>query len=245
MRLKDKVAIITGGGSGIGRASAILFAREGAKVAVASRTVSEGESVAAEIKSAGGEAIFIQTDVTKEDQVKSMVDQVAETFGGIDILFNCAGYHFVGEDLEADATPLDIWERTLAVNLTGTFLPCKYAIPYIAKRGGGSIINTSSISGIIGRPRHCAYAAAKGGVIAFTKALAIDYLDANIRANVIIPGRIDTPMLRKFLADATTVREPDCGEPDDVAYCALYLASGESKFTTGAEFPIDRGVAAR
>lgn len=245
MRLKDKVAIITGGGSGIGRASAMLFAREGAKVVIASRTLQDGEEVAARIKEVGGEAVFVPTDVTKADQVRHMVDRTVEAFGGVDILFNSAGYHFVGEDVEADATPEDVWEQTLAVNLTGTFLPCKYAIPHMVRRGGGSIITTSSISGVIGRPRHCAYAAAKGGVISFTKALAIDYLDQNIRANVIIPGRIDTPMLRRFLADATTVREPDCGEPDDVAYCAVYLASDESKFITGAEFMIDRGVAAR
>jgi NAD(P)-dependent dehydrogenase (short-subunit alcohol dehydrogenase family) len=245
MRLEGKVALITGGASGIGRATALLFAREGAEVAIVNRSMESGREAAAEIVSKGWKAEAVQADVSKAEDVRRAVECVIDRFGAIDVLFNCAGTHFVGQDVGCHETDEDVWDRTLAVNLTGTFLACKYVLPHMIEAGGGSIINVSSISGIIGRLRNSAYAASKGGVIALTKSLAIDYLAENIRANVIIPGRVDTPLMRRLFDDPTTPRELDCGVPDDVGYCALYLASDESKFVTGAEFVVDHGVSAR
>jgi NAD(P)-dependent dehydrogenase (short-subunit alcohol dehydrogenase family) len=198
-----------------------------------------------EIKSAGGIAQFVRTDVTKSEDVRHMVDETAQAFGGIDVLFNCAGTQYIGKDVECHNTSEETWDRTVALNLTGTFLASKYVIPYMIERGGGSIINTSSISGIIGRAANAAYAATKGGVIGLAKSISFDYLDQNIRANVVIPGRVDTPLLRQLMADPTTPREPDCGEPEDVAYAVLYLASDESHFITGTEIVVDHGVSAR
>ncbi|MCL5257043.1 MAG: SDR family oxidoreductase [Chloroflexi bacterium] len=245
MRLQGKVAIVTGGASGIGRATALLFAREGAKVIIADVNEDLGGQVASEIRSAGGEAEFVRTDVTKSEDVQGMVQQAVELFGGIGVLFNCAGTQFIGKDVECHNTSEETWERTLALNLTGTFLASKYVIPQMIEGGGGSIINTSSISGIIGRAANAAYAASKGGVIGLAKSISYDYLNQNIRANVVIPGRVDTPLLRQLMADPSTPGEPDCGEPEDVAYAVLYLASDESRFITGTEIIVDHGVSAR
>jgi NAD(P)-dependent dehydrogenase (short-subunit alcohol dehydrogenase family) len=249
LRLHGKVAIITGGTSGIGRESCIVFAREGAKVVVAGIDAAGGKEVAATIAENGGEAVFIQTDVTQEDQVIRLVKESKQRFGKIDILFNNATWYNV---LPATEMPLEDWKRTIDVNLTGPFLCCKYAIAEMMKDGGGSIINTSSVGGTVAFIAHPAYNAAKGGLNMLTKNLALDYGKYQIRANCISPGIIETPLTENNLGDSekyekllTRCFTGRIGKPEDIANAAVFLASDEATFITGTNFHVDNGWTAR
>jgi len=255
MRLDNKVAIITGGGSGMGKASAYLFAREGAKVVVAQRTSSTGEETVATIKSNGGEAIFVCTDVTIASEVAHLIRETMNTFGKIDILFNNAGT----EQKPAPVENIDesLWESIYAVNVKGVFLVTKYAVPEMKKAGSGVIINTASLLGVRARRPHLsAYASSKGAVIMLTKALAIELAPNNIRVNCLYPTLVDTPLSRRLAAEevkdtgweeywksySRNVPLGRMATPEDVAYTALYLASDESSMLTGACINVDGGL---
>lgn len=250
-KLDGKVAIVTGGGSGIGRASALLFAREGAHVVVADIDAGRAAAVAGEITGAGGQAIAAPTDVSRPDHVEAMVRAAVDTYGRLDVLFNNAGIE--GEPgLLADSS-IENWQRVLAVNLTGVYLGMKFGIAAMLKKGGGSIINTSSVAGLVGFPATAAYCASKGGVIQLTRSAALDYARQGVRVNAICPGVIDTPMVQKVAVTAPAMLEMvkeqtpvgRMGTPEEVAGMALFLASDESAFCTGAVFVIDGGWVAR
>lgn len=245
MRLKDKVAIVTGGTSGIGKGSCLMFAQQGAKVVVVGQNEDRGLDVVKQIQAEGGEAIFCQVDVSKADQVQGMIKKTIERFGKIDILFNNAFWYKVAPALEL--TDED-WYRTLDVTLSGTYLCCKYAIKEMIHTGGGSIINNASVGAVVGFAAHPAYNASKGGIIALTKNLAIDYGAHQIRVNAISPGIIETENTEKDVHDPdkhryfmTKCLTQRIGTPEDVAYMAVYLASDESTFVTGANFMVDNG----
>ncbi len=248
-RLEDKVALITGGGSGIGRASSLLFAREGARVAVADYAVEGGQETVSQVRSAGGEALFIQADVSKSADVQRMIETVVNAYGRLDVLFNNAGIE--GPAAKVAHYSEEDWERVIAVDLTAVYLGMKYAIPQMLKQGGGVIISTASVAGLVGFPGAAAYCAAKAGVIQLTRTVALEYAEQNIRVNCICPGVISTPMFRRVVGERPEeefVRlEPvrRLGKPEDIAYAALFLASDESSFATGAPFIIDGGYVAR
>jgi len=250
-RVKGKVAIITGAASGIGRATAQLFAREGAKVVVTTdANITGAEETVASITSAGGEAIFIQQDITNEADWKTVIDKTLKTYGRLDILVNNAGI-MIAKEIEN--TSLEEWRRVMKVNLDGVFLGTKYGIGAMKKNGGGSIINMSSVLGLVGNFDHTsAYSASKGGIRLFTKAAAVECsksgLDYNIRVNSVHPGVIETPMAAPVFENEEfrKAMERDhpigrLGNPMDIAYGILYLASDESSFVTGTELIIDGG----
>ncbi|RKU09812.1 short-chain dehydrogenase [Candidatus Poribacteria bacterium] len=248
MRLKDKVAIITGAASGIGKATAKLFAEHGAKVVVADIDKDGGNQTVAKIHNAGNEAIYVQTDVTIKADTEQMVAQTVKTYGKLDILFNNAG---IAMRLPVAELPEDDWHHCLNVNLTGVFLCAKAAIPAMQQNGGGSIINMSSIFGIVGADVRAAYVASKGAVTNLTRGMALDYAQDNIRVNCICPGFVETPLVAgvvrtpeeyQKLADKHPLRR--LGQPEEIAYGALYLASDESAFVTGIALPIDGGYTA-
>jgi 3-oxoacyl-[acyl-carrier protein] reductase len=249
MRLENKVAIITGAGSGLGRGSAILFAKEGAKVAVADIDDAGGNETVKMIKTSGGKAIFIHTDVTRESDVQDLVKKVKDAFGRIDILFNNAG-------MAQRSTPIyeveeSLWDKVYAVNVKSIFFTAKHATPVMKETGGGSIINVASISGVRPRAGNLAYASSKAAVILLTKAMAMEFAPA-IRVNVINPVAADTPMLPRFFPaganvedmKASTIKTIPLGrlsQPEDIANAALFLASDESSLITGAELNVDGG----
>jgi NAD(P)-dependent dehydrogenase (short-subunit alcohol dehydrogenase family) len=251
MRLSGKAGVITGAGSGIGRASAVLFAGEGAGVVVADWNSEWGEETVRMIRAGGGRACFAHTDVSREDDVRAMTQACLDEFGRLDFLYNNAaidGLHQGVENYVSEQT-LENWNYMLSINLGGVFLGCKHAIPEMSKRGGGSILSTASIAALRGTsfPVHT-YTAAKGAIVALTRAMAVAYGPENIRANVILPGAVRTqmsnnyedPEIRQFMESQAPLRR--IGEPDDIAYCALYLASDESRFVTGQMFVVDGGV---
>ena len=248
--LDGKVAIVTGAGSGIGRATALLFAREGAKVVAADCVKQQGEAVAEDIRKAGGQAAFVNVDVASPEDVQRMVRTAVETYGRLDVLFNNAGVE--GEQAPTADCTLENWDRVININLKGVFLGMKYAIPELRKAGGGSIINNASVAGIVGFLGIPAYCASKGGVIQLTKTAALEYAREHIRVNAICPGVIATPMVERFIGgdparqQAMEALEPvgRFGRPEEVAQLALFLAGDAAPFCTGAPFIIDGGFVA-
>ena len=251
MRLQGKVALITGAGNGIGRETALLFAAEGAQVVAADVNRAAGEAVVREIEAAGGQAIFVQADVSKAADCEAMVQAAEATYGKLNVLFNNAGIMH-GDDDNAVTTDESVWDLTMAINLKGVFLGCKYGIPALKRAGGGSIINTASFVALLGAATpQLAYTASKGGVLAMTRELAVIHARENIRVNALCPGPLRTELLMNFLnTDAKKQRRlvhvpmGRFGEAKEIAYAALYLASDESSYVTGTEFMVDGGITA-
>jgi NAD(P)-dependent dehydrogenase (short-subunit alcohol dehydrogenase family) len=253
MKLADKVAIVTGAASGIGRAAALLFAAEGAAVVAADLNAAGAEVVAAAIRERGGRAEAVRADVAVAADARAMIDRAVSAFGGLDILFNNAGiavFKGVEETTEAE------WDRVLGVNLRGVWLGIKYAAPAMRARGGGAIINTASVHGLATQAGIAAYAASKHAVIGLTRAAALDLARDNIRVNCILPGAIDTPLMRANMSavgdEEAEVRkvaaaEPlgRVGRPEEIAQMALWLASDDASFATGAPFAVDGGLLAK
>jgi NAD(P)-dependent dehydrogenase (short-subunit alcohol dehydrogenase family) len=251
MRLANKVAVITGAGSGIGRESALLFAREGARVVVADVNDDAGQAVVEELRAAGGEAVYVRADVSKGADAEGMVRAAEESFGRLDVLFNNAGISHAKDD-DAVATEEEVWDLTMNINPKGVFLGCKYGIPALRRAGGGSIINTASFVALLGAATpQLAYTASKGGVLAMTRELAVIHARENIRVNALCPGPLRTELLMKYL-DTEEKRQRRLvhipmgrfGEAREIARAALFLASDESSFTTGATFLVDGGITA-
>ena len=245
-RLQGKVAIITGAGSGIGKATALLFAREGAKVVCAD--IKDADQTAGEI---GDNALAVTADVSKSADVQAMVKAATSRFGRLDVIFNNAGIE--GEQAPTADASEENFDRVIAINLKGVFLGMKYAIPAMLENGGGSIINNASVAGLVGFPNIPAYCASKGGVVQLSKTAALEYATQGIRVNAICPGVIWTPMVERFTGGTEEARaqfaaiEPvgRMGTADEVAAMALFLASDESSFVTGAAMPVDGGFVAQ
>ena len=248
MRLENKVALISGGARGMGAVEAKLFVSEGARVVIGDILEEEGGRTEAEINESGGECLFIRLDVTSESDWQRAVDATVARFGKLDVLVNNAGIY---RTERVEDTSEELWDQVMAINAKGVFLGTKHAIPEMRKAGGGSIINISSVAGLVGNHMSAAYSSSKGAVRLFTKSTAIQYASEGIRANSIHPGTIETLMTAPMLADEgyrqdRVTRTPlgRLGRPEDVAYGALYLASDESSFVTGSELVIDGGRAA-
>jgi NAD(P)-dependent dehydrogenase (short-subunit alcohol dehydrogenase family) len=249
--LAGKVALITGGGSGIGRATAVAFAREGAKVVIGDIVAEGGDRTVNLIRDTGGEAIFIQADVSKDDQVGKLVGGAVDAFGRVDCAFNNAGI----EQQPAQIPDIsdELWHRVLSIDLTGVWLCMKHEIPQMLKQGAGSIVNTSSILGLVALPGMAAYNAAKGGVAQLTRSGALEYAKANIRVNAVAPGFILTPMVeRNIPADspqgkAFNAAQPmgRMGRPEEIAEAVLWLCSDAASFVTGVVLPVDGAWTAR
>ena len=249
MRLENKAALITGGTSGIGEAVALLFAREGAKIAITGRNATRGHAVTARILESGGKATFVRTDVRKAAECKRAVDETLGSFGRLDILFNNAGVFFPQTALECTE---EEWDLQIDVNLKGTFLMSKYALAPMISQGGGVIVNNSSGWGLVGGDKAVAYCASKGGVVLLTKAMAIDHGRQGIRVNCICPGDVDTPMLpedarlrgldwKTYLAGCANRPMGRIGTAEEIAKTVLFLASDDSSFMTGAALAVDGG----
>src|SRR5579872_4064547 len=251
MRLQDKVAIITGAGSGIGREAALIFAREGARVVVADMNADAGGQTVADIGEAGGEAIFISVNVAQATSVAALVHETEERFGRLDIIFNNAGI-FPDADGSVLDTTEEVWDLVMNVNLKGVFLGCKYAIPAMQRAGGGSIINVASFVALVGAATpQIAYTASKGGVLSMTREIAVEFARRNIRANALCPGPVDTPLLQSILSDPVkrerrVVHIPmgRFARPREIAQAALFLASDEASYVNGATFTVDGGITA-
>ncbi len=249
MRLAGKIALITGAVKGQGRAAAKLFAEEGATVVINDIAENEvGEELVEKIRQSGGRARYICADVSDPSEVKRMMETIDKTFNGLHILYNNAGI-LLGNDVPVVELEEEIWDRTIDVNLKGIYLCCKWGIPLLMKAGGGSIINVSSVAGYGGDEVVHAYAASKGGVISLTKSIALKYGPCGIRANVICPGFVKTPMTQRFINDPYfnkkwISRTPlgRVGEPEEIAYVSLFLASEESSFVTGSIYTVHGGL---
>ena len=251
MRLEGKVALITGAGSGIGKLTARLFASEGAKVVVTDVVDDAGHATVEEIRTDGGEADFVHADVSNASDAEAMVRFAVDTFGGLHVMMNNAGI-FHPQDDSVTNTPDDVWEKTIAINLKGVFLGCKFGIPAMLESGGGSIINIASFVAIVGAATpQIAYTASKGGVLAMTREIAVEFARKGVRANSLCPGPIETPLLQELLADPARrqrrlVHIPmgRFGQAQEIANAALFLASDESSLMTGAALVVDGGITA-
>ncbi len=253
MRLAGKVSVITGAGSGIGRAAALLFAREGARVVAADLNRRAAEETVRMLREAGGEARAVEVDVSSAASVERMFEETLEAYGRLDVLVNNAGYGFAATVEQTDEAD---WDRLMAVNLKGVYLGCKYAIPLMRRQGGGVIVNTASVVALVGIENRAAYCASKGGVAALTRALALDHVRDGIRVNCVAPGSVDTPYFSEIIAQSPDPaalrkeleeRQPmgRMGRAEEIAYAMLYLASEESSFVTGSVLVVDGGWAAR
>jgi NAD(P)-dependent dehydrogenase (short-subunit alcohol dehydrogenase family) len=250
MRLAEKVAIITGAGSGMGRVAAQMFAAEGANVVVAEYDEKAGAETTDLVRSAGGEATFIQSDVSKEADAAAMVAAAMDRYGKLDVLYNNAG---VMPELDHSVVDTDVatWDKVMAINVRGVFLGCKYAIPHMVEQGSGSVINISSFVALLGcSVPQDAYTASKGAVLSLTRSLAVQFGPHGVRSNAICPGPIETPMLMDWLVKDDAARERRLarnptgrfGKPEEIVNVAIYLASDESRWTNGAHFVIDGGI---
>lgn len=247
--LENKVAIVTGGGSGIGKAISLLYATEGAKLVISDVNEQGGNETANEIKSKGGDAIFVNADTSKPDDSRNVVEQAVKTFGGLHIAVNNAG---IGGPLKPIGEyPIDGWEKVISINLSGVFYGLRYQIPAMLTSGGGSIVNIASILGKVGTPNSCAYVAAKHGVIGLTETAALEYANQKIRVNSIGPGYIITPLLTKSLDEAAMKGLVSLhpmgrlGRSEEVAELALFLNSDKSSFVTGSYYNVDGGYLAQ
>lgn len=250
-RLNDKVALITGAASGIGRETALLFSREGARVAVIDVNDGEGDATVQMINKEGGTALYVHADVSSAADSETMINKTEEAYGKIDVLFNNAGIMDSRDD-DAVNTSEEVWDLTMQINLKGVYLGCKYGIPALRRNGGGSIINTASFVALLGAATpQLAYTASKGGVLAMTRELAVVHARENIRVNALCPGPLHTEMLMKFLdteekKQRRLIHVPlgRFGQAREMAQAALYLASDESSYVTGSEFTVDGGITA-
>jgi NAD(P)-dependent dehydrogenase (short-subunit alcohol dehydrogenase family) len=250
MRLADKVCVITGGGSGMGRVAASMFAAQGAKVVVAEFDANAGEETVRLVKDAGGQAIAVKADVSKEADAQAMIAAAVDTYGRVDVLYNNAGIMPAADHSVID-TDVDTWDQVMAVNVRGVFLGCKYAIPEMVKQGSGSIINIASFVAILGcSVPQDAYTASKGALLALTRSLAVQFGPKGVRTNAICPGPVETPLLLDWLVkdeEAKRIRlarNPTgrFGKPEEIVNMAVYLASDESRWTNGASLVIDGGI---
>lgn len=247
----QKVAIITGASSGIGRATAIALAKEGVKVTVAARRSKEGEETLQLVKKAGSDGIFVKTDVSQENDVKAMVDKTLQNFGRLDYAFNNAGIEEIGTPFTDQEN--DVYDQIMNINVKGVWLSMKYEIPAMLRNGGGSIVNMSSVAGIIGMPQIPIYVASKHAVIGLTKSAALEYAKSNIRINAIGPGAIETDMLERFVGDNKQFRQTiktmhpigRSGTPDEIANAVVWLLSDKSSFVTGHTMLADGGLVTR
>ena len=250
MRLKEKVALVTGGSSGIGRAAAVAFAREGAKVAIADVNAKGADETLATIVDAGGEAMFINADVSKTADVEALVQSVVKRYGRLDCAFNNAGVdnlHFPVADL-----PEEEWDRVIGINLKGTMLCMRYEIPQMLANGGGAIVNTSSVAGLIGSPNSPAYASSKFGIVGLTKQAALDYADKGIRINAVCPGVTRTAIFEAYLKETpdavgqVSTQSPmgRVADPEEIAAAVLWLSCDEASFVTGQALAVDGGWSA-
>ena len=258
MRLSDKVAVITGAANGIGRATAMLFADEGARLVLADRDVAAGRSCVCEIGDRAGEAQFVETDVSSDSEVERLFEHTAKQHGGVDVLVNCAGIDILATVVDTEP---DRWHRVIDVNLASVYRTCRLAIPSMVERGGGAIVNVASLQGMFGWPHYAAYAASKAGIIGLTRQIAVDYADHNVRSNSISPGGINTsltdnskrleqelaqdpgaPGMPESAGQSITDERPRLrrfGWPQDVAYSALFLASDEAAYISGQNLVVD------
>lgn len=251
MRLANKVALITGAGSGIGRESALLFAQEGAAVAVCDVKEDLGQETVSLIEAAGGRASFVRADVSKAADVQAAVAAAESTYGQLNIVFNNAGI-FHPADGSVLETEEDVWDLTMNINLKGVFLGCKYGIPALLRAGGGSIVNTASFVAMVGAATsQSAYTASKGGVLSLTREVAVEFARQNIRVNALCPGPVETPLLAELLADPDRrqrrlVHIPPgrFAKAPEIAQAALFLASDEASFVNGSTFLVDGGITA-
>ena len=250
MRLADKVAIITGAGSGMGRVAAQMFAAEGAKVVVAEFDAAAGSETVDLVKASGGEASFVRADVSNETDAKAMVAHAVDRFGRLDVLYNNAGV-MPEEDHSVIDTDVSTWDRVMAINVRGVFLACKYAIPRMIEQGSGSVINISSFVALLGcSVPQDAYTASKGAVLSMTRSLAVQFGPEGVRSNAICPGPVETPMLMEWLLKDEEARKVRLarnptgrfGKPEEIVHMAVYLASDESRWTNGASLVVDGGI---
>jgi NAD(P)-dependent dehydrogenase (short-subunit alcohol dehydrogenase family) len=250
-RLEGKVALITGGASGMGMVASRLFASEGARVVLTDVADDAGEAVAKEIGDAGGEAAYVHADVSREADARSMVEAAVERFGALNVLYNNAGV-MLADDGSVDSTDESIWDRTLAVNVKGVAFGCKFGIPAMIDSGGGSIVNVASFVAWMGAATsQTAYTASKGAVLSMTREIAVEYARRGIRCNALCPGPIDTQLLAELLSDAARrqrrfVHIPmgRLGQAEELAKAALFLASDDSSYMTGASLVVDGGITA-
>jgi len=250
-QFSGKVALVTGGGSGIGRATALTFARAGAQVVVADVVVAGGEETVRMIKANGGEALFVKTDVSKAAEVEALVATAVQTYGRLDCAFNNAGVE--GKLATTVDCTDEIWDRTIGVNLKGVWLCMKAEIPLMLKQGGGAIVNTASAAGLVGVGMMPAYVASKHGVVGLTKTAALEYAKSGIRVNAVCPGGIQTPMLERAiqmmpqLGEAAIAMEPvgRLGKPEEIAEAVIWLCSDAASFVTGHAMAVDGGMVAQ